>query len=66
MRVDDYNGYFLEHAFNDAIIENKLKHITFKKVPLVFGFSGSSGEYKKSSPNRYKGKLLRLFRYYFY
>ena len=64
-RVDDYQGYFLEHAFGDVLRENKIKHITFKNRPLIIGLHGSSGEFYYSNPERLRSKLFRWLRYIF-
>ena len=66
MRVDDFNDYFLENVFGDVIRENKIKHITFKHQPLVYGLCGSSGDFYNTNLESLIGKLFRWIRYLFY
>lgn len=42
-KVDDDQGYYLEHAFTDAIFENSLKVCNFPCYPRIVGESGSGG-----------------------
>lgn len=42
-RVDDDHGYYLEHAFTDAIFANGLKVCNFPCYPRIVGESGSGG-----------------------
>lgn len=62
MLVDDYHDYFLENAFADTIRKNKIRHITFKCKPLIFGFCGSSGEFYNSKLESFRSRFLRFLR----
>ena len=42
-KVDDNQGYYIEHAFTDVIFENKLKVRNFPRYPRIVGESGSGG-----------------------
>ncbi|SEW14430.1 hypothetical protein SAMN05428988_2454 [Chitinophaga sp. YR573] len=43
LNVDDSNGYYLEHAYFDALNENGLHYYYFDKVPIYKGVSGTTG-----------------------
>lgn len=42
-KVDDEGGYYLEHAYTDAILENHIKTSNFPRYPRIIGSSGSGG-----------------------
>jgi hypothetical protein len=67
--VRDYEGYFLEHSFKDALIANNLgaSRFLFLTPPSLGGVSGSSGEVygredliKRQISNRIKSVMLGL------
>ncbi|NTE05562.1 hypothetical protein G6M26_25785 [Agrobacterium tumefaciens] len=41
--VDDFKGYYLEHAYFDRISSAKIKRKNFLNIPNYSGFSGSTG-----------------------
>jgi hypothetical protein len=59
---NDFQFYFLEHAFAKDIILNKIPRTDFKIKPLVYGISGSTGEFTESRPESIRKKIVRKFR----
>jgi len=55
-KVNDRNGFYLEHAFRDGLLELKLSQYVMCPTPKIKGMSGSMGV------NHYKGKLKTIFR----
>lgn len=51
--VTDMNGYFLEHAYYDALKKNRVSYSEFKIIPKYSGFSGTYGK-------TYKDPLFKL------
>ena len=60
--TNDFQSYFLEHAFAKDMILNKITGTDFKIEPLVYGISGSTGEFTESCPESIRKKILRKFR----
>jgi hypothetical protein len=60
--VKHYQGYHLEHAFGDVLRKAGTKHIVFKTKPLIYGYSGSTGEFYSPEPERMRSRLLRRIR----
>ncbi len=42
-KVDDNGGYYLEHVFRDAVLNNKLESNNFPCYPRIVGKSGTGG-----------------------
>jgi len=42
-RVDDKNGFYLEHTFRDGLAELRLSQYVMYPTPRIFGISGSMG-----------------------
>lgn len=59
---NDFQSYFLEHAFANDIMLNKITGTEFKVKPLVFGISGTTGDFFSSRPESIRIKILRQFR----
>ena len=57
-KVQDSNGYFLEHAFKDAILNNKISKII---SPVPIGLSGTSGSSAITS-NTYRKEWIGYLR----
>lgn len=60
--VQDYRGYYLEHAFRDVLRKRGTKHIVFKTLPLVYGYSGTTGQFFNPAPETMERRLLRRVR----
>ena len=43
LSVNDRQGYFLEHAYRDVIINTGMEHFIMPRGPIIRGISGSSG-----------------------
>lgn len=59
---NDFQSYFLEHAFAKEIILNKITGTEFKIKPLVFGISGTTGDFFSAQPESIRKIILRKFR----
>ena len=59
---NDFQSYFLEHAFAKDIILSKVTGTEFKIKPLVYGISGSTGQFTESHPEIIRKKMVRQFR----
>ena len=59
---DDFQSYFLEHAFAKDILLSKIIGTEFKIKPLIYGMSGSTGEFSASRPEGIRKKILRKIR----
>ena len=59
---NDFQSFFLEHAFAKDIILSKTTGTEFKIKPLVYGISGTTGEFSASRPESIRKKILRQFR----
>ena len=62
--VRDQDGYYLEHAFKDVILSNKLRasSILFPIPPLIEGVAGTTGEtYKSGNPISKRFKNLKAY-----
>ena len=53
---NDFQSYFLEHAFAKDIILSKVTGTDFKIKPLVYGISGSTGQFTESHPESIRKK----------
>lgn len=62
---NDFQSYFLEHAFADDIILSKATGTEFKAKPLICGISGTTGEFYSSRPESIRKKILRKIRRHF-
>jgi len=60
--TNDFQSYFLEHAFAKDIIISKITGTTFKIKPLIDGISGSTGNFSTSRPESIRKKILRQVR----
>ena len=60
--VQDDRGYHLEHAFGDVLRKTDIRHIVFKTKPLIYGYSGSTGQFFNPEPERMRSRLLRRIR----
>lgn len=60
LRVDDANGYFLEHSYLDRLREIGYRGVTLAVPPIVLGRSGSGDfEYPRMSSYRYWSRRMR-------
>jgi hypothetical protein len=60
LRVDDTNGYFLEHSYLDRLREIGYRGVTLAVPPIVLGRSGSGDfDYPRMSSYRYFSRRLR-------
>lgn len=60
--INDFKSFFLEHAFAREIIFSKISGTEFKIKPLVYGMSGTTGEFSTSRPESIRKKILRKIR----
>jgi len=63
-RVNDPQGYFLEHSYLDRLREIGLRSFTLPLVPIVVGRSGSD-DVEYEVPNLYKRTVRRVRLYIF-
>lgn len=59
---NDFQSYFLEHTFAKDIILSKVTGTEFKIKPLIYGISGSTGQFNESHPESIRKKILRKIR----
>ena len=60
--TNDFHSCFLEHTFAMDIIRSKITGTEFKIKPLVYGTSGTTGEFSVSHPESIRKKILRKIR----
>jgi hypothetical protein len=61
-KVNDYDGYFLEHAFADALKNSGVSNVLFTHPPIVNGISGTSGRFNNNDDNNVKWLAKHLLR----
>ena len=61
-KINDFQSYFLENAFATDLILSKITGTEFKVKPLVYGMSGTTGEFSASRPESIRKKILRKIR----
>lgn len=59
--VNDFNGCYLEHVFAEVVRVNKIRS-DFMRKPLIFGYSGSTGNYCQTQPESWKRVIFRNLR----
>lgn len=62
LRVDDRNGFFLEHAFGKAIKDNRIRFRYFWTAPKFEGMSGSLGHRYRVDRLSCLKNTLRLYK----
>lgn len=65
LNVNDASSYYLENAFRDCIVTNKISTYNFPVFPRIIGYSGSTGAKYIFSEKKCKIKdLLSMVNYY--
>lgn len=59
LKVDDDNGYYLEHSFADCLKGFNTRSLTFTCPPVIKGTSGSTGQVYNPTPSEFFRAGLR-------
>ncbi len=59
--VNDKENHWLEFEFKDRILKNSFKYKSFKVLPDIDGYSGSTGEKYKESNLEYNIKKIKYY-----
>lgn len=60
-KVNDFNNYYLEHAYHDALIKRNVKYRTFCERPLFIGIAGSTGKIYADEKSKFELYTKLLF-----
>ena len=60
--VDDFNNYYLEHAYYDSLVKKNVKYRTFYERPLFIGIAGSTGKVYKDKKSKTEFITTFLFK----
>lgn len=62
VNVDDFNNYYLEHAYYDSLVKENVKYRTFYERPLFVGIAGSTGRVYADKKNKSEFITTFLFK----
>jgi hypothetical protein len=60
--INDFESCFLENVFARDLILSEIVGTEFKIKPLIYGMSGTTGEFSASRPESVRKKILRMIR----